>query len=69
MAITVLLADDHAIVRDRLRMVLQKQTGHAALSPRTVETCRSRLTRELELTSLPKVVRFAIQHGPTRLEG
>ena len=34
-----------------------------ALSPRTVETYRSRLMQKLGLTDLPSLVKFAIQHG------
>ena len=37
------------------------------LSPKTVETYRSRVMRKLALTELPALVRFAIQHGITPL--
>lgn len=39
-----------------------------SLSPKTVETYRSRLMRKLGICDLPGLVRFAIQHGLTRLE-
>lgn len=39
-----------------------------ALSPKTVETYRSRLMRKLGLSDLPSLVKFAIQHGLTSLE-
>lgn len=39
-----------------------------ALSPKTVETYRSRMMRKLEINSLPDLVKFAIQHGLTTLE-
>jgi RNA polymerase sigma factor (sigma-70 family) len=38
------------------------------LSPKTVETYRSRLTQKLGITDLPALVKFAIQHGLTSLE-
>jgi DNA-binding NarL/FixJ family response regulator len=39
-----------------------------ALSPKTVETYRSRLMHKLELDDLPSLVKFAIRHGLTSLE-
>ncbi|NIO41490.1 MAG: response regulator [Burkholderiales bacterium] len=39
-----------------------------SLSPKTVETYRSRLMRKLGITDLPTLVRFAIQHGLTPLK-
>jgi len=39
-----------------------------SLSPKTVETYRSRLMRKLGLRDLPSLVKFAIQHGITPLE-
>lgn len=39
-----------------------------ALSPKTVETYRSRIMRKLGLHDLPSLVKFAIQHGLTSLE-
>ncbi len=38
------------------------------LSPKTVETYRSRIMRKLGLHDLPNLVKFAIQHGLTSLE-
>jgi DNA-binding NarL/FixJ family response regulator len=38
------------------------------LSPKTVETYRSRIMRKLELKDLSALVKFAIQHGLTELE-
>jgi DNA-binding NarL/FixJ family response regulator len=39
-----------------------------SLSPKTVETYRSRLMHKLDIGDLPGLVRFAIQHGLTPLE-
>lgn len=39
-----------------------------SLSPKTVETYRSRLMQKLNITNLPALVKFAIQHGLTPLE-
>lgn len=39
-----------------------------ALSPKTVETYRSRIMQKLGLRDLPSLVKFAIQHGITPLE-
>jgi DNA-binding NarL/FixJ family response regulator len=39
-----------------------------SLSPKTVETYRSRLMRKLGIGDLPALVKFAIQHGLTPLE-
>jgi DNA-binding NarL/FixJ family response regulator len=39
-----------------------------SLSPKTVETYRSRLMEKLGLSDLPSLVKFAIQHGLTPLE-
>jgi len=61
----------------RERQILQyavegKSSAEAAralcLSPKTVETYRSRMMRKLGVTDLPALVRFAIQHGLTPLE-
>ena len=38
------------------------------LSPKSVETYRSRLMKKLNLNNLPELVKFAIQHGLTPLE-
>jgi len=40
----------------------------AALSPKTIETYRSRLMRKLEITNLAELVKFAIKHGLTTVE-
>jgi len=39
-----------------------------SLSPKTVETYRSRLMHKLGINDLPSLVKFAIQHGLTPLE-
>lgn len=39
-----------------------------SLSPKTVDTYRSRLMKKLGITDLPELVKFAIQHGLTGLE-
>jgi len=39
-----------------------------ALSPKTIETYRSRIMQKLGLHDLPSLVKFAIQHGITPLE-
>lgn len=38
------------------------------LSPKTVETYRSRLMKKLGVTDLPALVKFAVQHGVTALD-
>jgi DNA-binding NarL/FixJ family response regulator len=38
------------------------------LSPKTVETYRSRMMHKLDIGDLPNLVKFAIQHGITQLE-
>jgi len=62
---------------DREREVLQLTTeGRTSLeiatllnlSPKTVETYRSRIMTKLDLDNLPALVKFAIQHGLTGLE-
>ncbi len=40
----------------------------AALSPKTVETYRSRLMHKLEITNLAELVKFAIKHGLTSVD-
>lgn len=59
--------------REILQLVVEGKSsaeiGHIlALSPKTVETYRSRLTKKLGLRNLPDLVKFAIQHGLTPLE-
>lgn len=39
-----------------------------ALSPKTVETYRSRIMQKLDIRNLPGLIKFAIQHGITSLE-
>lgn len=39
-----------------------------SLSPKTVETYRSRMMQKLNISDLPSLVKFAIQHGLTPLE-
>ena len=38
------------------------------LSPKTVDTYRSRLMHKLDIGDLPSLVKFAIQHGATQLD-
>ena len=38
-----------------------------SLSPKTVDTYRSRLMQKLAISDLPTLVKFAIQHGLTSL--
>ncbi|HEU5098104.1 MAG TPA: response regulator transcription factor [Roseiflexaceae bacterium] len=59
--------------REILQLIVE---GHSSahiggilnLSPKTVETYRSRLMHKLDLHDLPGLVKFAIQHGLTSLE-
>jgi DNA-binding NarL/FixJ family response regulator len=58
--------------RQVLRLIVEGRTSVQAakelsLSPKTVETYRSRLTQKLGIHSLPELVKFAIQHGVTPL--
>ncbi len=39
-----------------------------SISPKTVETYRSRLMQKLNISDLPSLVKFAVQHGLTPLE-
>jgi DNA-binding NarL/FixJ family response regulator len=59
--------------REILQLVVEgKSSSEIAevmhLSPKTVETYRSRLMKKLEISDIPSLVRFAIQHGLTPLE-
>ena len=61
------------VEREILRLVANgKSNAEAAqvldLSPRTVETYRSRLMEKLQLDNLPALVKFAIRHGITTLD-
>ncbi len=69
--------DPLSVLSPREREVLQlvvegKTSGEIAtlifLSPKTVETYRSRLMSKLGVTDLAGLVKFAIQHGVTQLE-
>ena len=59
--------------REVLQLVVEGKSnaeiaGMLSLSPKTVETYRSRLMRKLDISDLPSLVKFAIQHGLTPLE-
>ncbi len=59
--------------REVLQLVVEgKSSAEIAsslfLSPKTVETYRSRLMQKLGIKDLPGLVKFAIQHGMTSLE-
>jgi len=59
--------------REILQLVVEgKSSAEIAailfLSPKTVETYRSRLMQKLGISDLPGLVKFAIQHGLTPLE-
>jgi DNA-binding NarL/FixJ family response regulator len=59
--------------REVLQLVVEgKSSAEIAeglfLSPKTVETYRSRLMQKLEIHDIPGLVKFAIQHGLTTLE-
>lgn len=58
--------------REILQLVVEgKSSAEIAdmlnLSPKTVETYRSRLMQKLNITNIPDLVKFAIQHGLTPL--
>lgn len=64
------LASLSAREREVLQLVVEGRSsaeiGHLIhLSPKTVETYRSRLMKKLGVADLPALVRFAIQHGLT----
>jgi len=59
--------------REILQLIVEGKTsvqigGMLALSPKTVDTYRSRLMQKLGLDNLPNLVKFAILHGLTTLE-
>lgn len=63
---------DHLSPRERqvLQLTVEGMTSAEtgailSLSPKSVDTYRSRLMRKLELDGLPALVRFAIRHGIT----
>jgi RNA polymerase sigma factor (sigma-70 family) len=59
--------------REILQLVVEGNTSAEiadllSLSPKTVETYRSRLMRKLDIGDIPSLVKFAILHGVTPLE-
>jgi DNA-binding NarL/FixJ family response regulator len=59
--------------RDILRLVTEgKSNSEVAaalrLSPRTVETYRTRIMRKLDVGNLPSLVKYAIRHGITSID-
>lgn len=82
--IAALHATQHRISRSPLQSLSEREReilqltveGHSSahiggilgLSPKTVETYRSRIMHKLDLHDLPSLVKFAIQHGLTSLE-
>jgi DNA-binding NarL/FixJ family response regulator len=59
--------------REIMQLVVEGQSSveiaqALVLSPKTVETYRSRLMQKLDIGDLPALVKFAIQHGVTSLE-
>jgi len=78
MTIRVLLADDHALMREGLRALLATapgievvgktsiEIGHMIhLAPSSVQTYRSRLMMKLGVSDVPSLVKFALEHGLT----
>lgn len=58
--------------RQILQLVVEGKSSKAIakvlfLSPKTIETYRSRLMQKLDIEDFPSLVRFAIQHGLTPL--
>lgn len=59
--------------REILQLVVEGKTsseiaGILFISPKTVETYRSRLMQKLSVSDIPGLVKFAIQHGLTTLD-
>ena len=59
--------------REILQLVVEGHTsmeiaGIISVSPKTVETYRSRLMQKLKVSDIPALVKFAIQHGITPLK-
>ena len=59
--------------REILQLVVEGKSsseiaGSLSLSPKTVESYRSRLMQKLGVGDIPALVKFAIQHGLTRLD-
>ena len=77
--IRLLLVDDHAIMRESLRTMLEREPdikvlgeageGESALaeclyiSPRTVETHRRNILRKLDLHNIAGLTQYAIREG------
>jgi hypothetical protein len=62
--IRIVLADDHAVVRSGLRMVLDSEIGERLfLSVRTVETHRSHIQQKLMLSTRSELVGYALERG------
>lgn len=59
--------------REVLQLIVEGRTSAAVgqmlgLSPKSVETYRSRLMRKLEIGDMPGLVKFAIRHGLTSVD-
>lgn len=59
--------------RQILQLIAEGKTSAEAgkmlfLSPKTIDTYRSRMMQKLGIENLPSLVKFAIQHGITRLD-
>ena len=59
--------------REILQLVAEGKTsqeiaGRLSISPKTVDTYRSRLMRKIEVEDMAGLVKFAIQHGVISLE-
>lgn len=59
--------------REILQLIVEGQSSAAvgaalALSPKTVETYRTRLMHKLGVSDLPALVKFAVQHGLTPVQ-
>ena len=77
-AIRILIADDHTLVREGLRKILEAQPGWEVigegrsnkeiaeilfLSPSTVETHRARIMEKLDVHSAVEIVLYAVRKG------
>ena len=82
MSIKVLLADDHAIVRQGLRLLLGKQpdievvaegkstkqiASELYVSPKTVEANRRQVMEKLNIHSVAELTKYAVREGLTTL--
>lgn len=59
--------------RQVLQLLVESKSNAAiaeslSLSPKTVETYRSRIMQKLDINDMPSLVKFAIQHGLTSVE-